>query len=72
VQAKILRMSNDPQGAIAVLQRALEAPQTFVQADTLVSYILFLLFNLPLLSPSRYFTRCGPHLLSVIPNSVLI
>jgi hypothetical protein len=47
MQAKILRMSNDPQGAIAVLQRGLEAPQTFVQADTLVSYMLFLLFNLP-------------------------
>jgi hypothetical protein len=51
-------MSNDPQGAIAVLQRGLEAPQTFVQADTLVS--------------SRYFTRRRFHLLSVIPNSVLI
>jgi hypothetical protein len=35
-QAKVLRMSNDPQGAIAVLQQALEAPQTFVQADALV------------------------------------
>ncbi|KAF8192215.1 hypothetical protein K438DRAFT_1970030 [Mycena galopus ATCC 62051] len=33
-QAKILRMSNDPEGAI-VLQRGLEALQTFVQADTL-------------------------------------
>jgi hypothetical protein len=58
MQAKILRMSNDPQGAIAVLQRGLEAPQTFVQADTLVS--------------SRYFTRRRFHLLSVIPNSILI
>jgi hypothetical protein len=36
IQAKVLRMSNDPQGAIAVLQQALEAPQTFVQADALV------------------------------------
>ncbi|KAJ7184840.1 hypothetical protein C8R46DRAFT_882832 [Mycena filopes] len=39
-RAKILRMSNDPQGAIAVLQRALEAPQTFVQADTLLVFEL--------------------------------
>jgi len=29
-------MSGDAQRAIAVLQRALEAPQMFVQADTLV------------------------------------
>jgi hypothetical protein len=43
-QAKILRMSNDPQGAIAVLQRALEAPQTFVQADTLVRSFSFFVF----------------------------
>ncbi|KAJ7478215.1 hypothetical protein FB451DRAFT_1241639 [Mycena latifolia] len=39
-RAKILRMSNDAQGAIAVLQRALEAPQTFVQADTLLVFEL--------------------------------
>ncbi|KAF7354120.1 Mitochondrial outer membrane protein [Mycena venus] len=39
-RAKILRMSNDPQGAIAVLQRGLEAPQTFVQADTLLVFEL--------------------------------
>jgi hypothetical protein len=66
VQAKILRMSNDPQGAIAVLQRGLEAPQTFVQADTLVSYILFLLSNLPsFLHP----LSIPPF---VIPNSILI
>ncbi|KAF8208015.1 hypothetical protein K438DRAFT_1961526 [Mycena galopus ATCC 62051] len=32
-------MSNDPEGAIAVPQRGLEAPQTFVQADTLVRLV---------------------------------
>ncbi|KAJ7081147.1 hypothetical protein B0H15DRAFT_940506 [Mycena belliarum] len=39
-RAKIMRMSNDATGAIAVLQRALEAPQTFVQADTLLVFEL--------------------------------
>ncbi|KAJ7339870.1 hypothetical protein DFH08DRAFT_1013377 [Mycena albidolilacea] len=41
-QAKIVRMSNDPKGAIAVVQRALETPQTFVQADTLLVFELAL------------------------------
>ncbi|KAJ7203157.1 mitochondrial outer membrane protein IML2 [Mycena pura] len=39
-RAKILRMSNDAPGAISVLQRGLEAPQTFVQADTLLVFEL--------------------------------
>ncbi|KAF7358809.1 Mitochondrial outer membrane protein IML2 [Mycena sanguinolenta] len=39
-RAKILRMSNDPEAAIAVLQRGLEAEQTFVQADTLLVFEL--------------------------------
>ncbi|KAJ7290503.1 hypothetical protein C8J57DRAFT_1276000 [Mycena rebaudengoi] len=39
-RAKIMRMSNDATGAIAVLQRGLEAPQTFVQADTLLVFEL--------------------------------
>ncbi|KAJ7637765.1 outer membrane protein Iml2/Tetratricopeptide repeat protein 39 [Mycena rosella] len=39
-RAKILRMSNDAAGAIAVLQRGLEGPQTFVQADTLLVFEL--------------------------------
>ncbi|KAJ7098898.1 hypothetical protein C8R44DRAFT_747967 [Mycena epipterygia] len=37
-RARILRMSGDAQGAIAVLQCGLEAPQTFVQADTLLVF----------------------------------
>lgn len=42
VQAKILRMSYDTQGAIKVLQDGLkpERPHTFVQADGLVSRII--------------------------------
>ncbi|KAJ7473170.1 mitochondrial outer membrane protein IML2 [Mycena galericulata] len=39
-RAKILRMSGDAPGAIAVLQRGLEGPQTFVQADTLLVFEL--------------------------------
>ncbi|KAJ6492116.1 hypothetical protein C8R45DRAFT_1096157 [Mycena sanguinolenta] len=35
-RAKILRTTNDPEAAIAVLPHGLEAPGTFVQADTLV------------------------------------
>ncbi|KAJ6492103.1 hypothetical protein C8R45DRAFT_990405 [Mycena sanguinolenta] len=39
-RAKILRMTNDPEAAIATLQRGLEAPGTFVQADTLLVFEL--------------------------------
>ncbi|KAK7036209.1 mitochondrial outer membrane protein [Favolaschia claudopus] len=39
-RAKILRMSHDAEGAIAVLKKGLEAPQTFVQADTLLMFEL--------------------------------
>ncbi|KAF7358800.1 Mitochondrial outer membrane protein IML2 [Mycena sanguinolenta] len=39
-RAKVLRMSNDPEAAIAVLQRGLQAEQTFVQAETLLVFEL--------------------------------
>ncbi|KAJ7851276.1 hypothetical protein B0H14DRAFT_3451468 [Mycena olivaceomarginata] len=57
--AKILRTSNDSRGAIAVLQRALEAPQTFVQADTLMRPCHSLYFPLP---PVSLYLYPQPHL----------
>ncbi|KAF7358792.1 Mitochondrial outer membrane protein IML2 [Mycena sanguinolenta] len=39
-RAKVLRMSNDAEAAIAVLQRGLQAEQTFVQAETLLVFEL--------------------------------
>ncbi|KAJ7339876.1 hypothetical protein DFH08DRAFT_812255 [Mycena albidolilacea] len=63
LRAKILRMSNDPQGAIAVLQRALEAPQTFVQADTLMRPHHSLYFPLPPVSSHPY---PHPHVVTLL------